>query len=72
MHYEGHAFHDSFASGKASGRISVNREGILFRNDEADVLLPLTGIKLETGGAGNRILFITNPSVPGWKIGFRV
>ncbi|MCM8541386.1 MAG: M48 family metallopeptidase [Lentisphaeraceae bacterium] len=68
MHYEGHAFHESFASGKASGRISVNREGVLFRNDDADVLLPLTGIKFETGGASNRILFITSPSVPGWKL----
>ena len=68
MHYEGHAFHESFESGKASGRISVNREGILFRNDETDVLLPLNGIKFELGGAGNRILFITSPSVEGWKL----
>jgi len=68
MHYEGHAFHESFENGKASGRISVNREGILFRNDEADVLLPLNGIKMEMGGAGNRILFITNPAIEGWKL----
>lgn len=68
MHYEGHAFNESFESGKASGRISVNREGILFRNDETDVLLPLSGIKMEMGGAGNRILFITHPAVEGWKL----
>ncbi len=68
MHYEGHAFNESFESGKASGRISVNREGILFRNDETDVLLPLAGIKFEIGGAGKRILFITNPSVEGWRL----
>ena len=68
MHYEGHAFNDSFENGKASGRISVNREGILFRNDETDVLLPLAGIKFEMGGAGNRILFITSPTVEGWRL----
>ena len=68
MHYEGHAFHESFDSGKASGRISVNREGVSFRNDNADVLLPLNGLQIETGGAGKRILFITNPSIPGWKL----
>ena len=68
MHYEGHAFNEMFESGKASGRISLNREGFTFRNDDADVLIPLNGIKLEFGGSGNRIIFITNPAVPDWKI----
>lgn len=68
MKYEGHAFHESFDNGKASGSISVTREGVTFRNDNADVLLPLTGINIELGGSGNRIIFITSPSIPDWKI----
>ena len=68
MHYEGHAFNEGFEKGKASGRISTSRAGVTFRNDTSDVLLPLNGLKLELGGASNRILFITNPSVPDWKL----
>ncbi len=68
MQYEGHAFNESFEKGKASGSIKTSREGIVFRNDQAEVLLPLHGIQLELGGAQNRILFITNPAIPGWKI----
>ena len=41
MHYEGHAFNDAFDKGKASGRITLNREGFTFRNETADVTLPL-------------------------------
>ena len=68
MHYEGHAFNELFEKGKASGRITLNREGFTFRNDQAEITLPLNGIKIEMGGQGKRLVFITHPNYENWKL----
>ena len=68
MEYEGSAFNTTFAKGKSSGSIHVSSEGIFFSNQQAEILLPLSGLGFELGGASNRILFITNTAAPDWKI----
>jgi len=68
MKYEGHAFHSDFPKGKASGEINVTAQGISFKNELSEVVLPSTGIKIEMGGAANRIIFITHKSETDWKL----
>ena len=68
MHYKGHAFNKIFDKGKASGSLTVSSQGISFRNEQSEIMMPLGGIKLNLGGARNRILFITHPSAPEWKL----
>ena len=67
VRYAGHAFNESFQNGKSSGQITLSREGVQFRNDETECLLPLNGLNVELGGASNRVLFFDNPVVEGWK-----
>ena len=68
MKYEGHAFNDSFENGKASGSINFSREGVQFYNSESECLFPLNGLNIEVGGASDRIVFISNPAIEGWKL----
>jgi beta-barrel assembly-enhancing protease len=67
VRYAGHAFNESFQNGKSSGHITLSREGVHFRNDDTECLLPLNGLNVELGGASNRILFFDNPTVDGWR-----
>ncbi len=54
--------------GKAFGKITVTSDSLRFESP-ADVLeLPLQGIFLKSGGAGNRMLFFTHDSFPGRTI----
>ncbi|MCM8535739.1 MAG: M48 family metallopeptidase [Lentisphaeraceae bacterium] len=68
MIYEGHAFHESFSGGKASGRIQFVGNSVHYENDEKEVSLQLDGLKVELGGASNRILFISHPMNDEWKL----
>lgn len=65
---QGHAFHSSFKSGKASGTFVIHSGGITFHNSQAKVTLPLDGLSCETGGAGDRLVFFSHPLQPGWKL----
>jgi beta-barrel assembly-enhancing protease len=66
--YPAHAFHPSFAQGRASGDLSVSAAGFCFRNDTQSVTLPLAGAKLTLGGASDRIIFIAHPDFPEWSL----
>jgi predicted Zn-dependent protease len=66
--YSGHAFHQGFARGRASGDLSVSAAGFCFRNDTQSVTLPLAGARLTLGGASDRIIFIAHPDFPDWSI----
>ena len=68
MNYEGHAFHSGFPKGKASGTLCTTPQGIVFRREDNEVLLPYNGINIEMGGAANRIIFIQHPNELDWKL----
>lgn len=66
--YQGHAFHSSFKNGRASGTLTISSADICFENDTAQVSLPLQGIRIELGGASDRLIFISHPTRPDWKL----
>jgi beta-barrel assembly-enhancing protease len=66
--YSAHAFHESFAQGRATGDLSVSAAGFCFRNGTQSVTMPLAGARLTLGGAGDRIVFIAHPDFPDWSI----
>src|SRR5688500_4567855 len=66
--YLGHAFHEGFAQGRASGDLSVSAAGFCFRNDTQSITLPLAGARLTLGGASDRIIFIAHPDFPDWSL----
>lgn len=67
-HYQGHAFHDSFKNGRASGTLSISDTQIRFNNDQAEVSLPLQDLRCALGGASDRLIFFNHPSRPDWKL----
>ena len=66
--YPAHAFHQSFAQGRAAGDLSVSAAGFCFRNDTQSVTMPLAGARLTLGGASDRIIFIAHPDFPDWSL----
>lgn len=66
--YPAHAFHQSFAQGRAAGDLSVSAAGFCFRNDAQSVTMPLAGARLTLGGASDRIIFIAHPDFPDWSL----
>lgn len=66
--YEGHAFHAAFKNGRASGTLVISALDIAFSNDQGNVRFPLQGAELSHGGASDRLLFISHPSQPDWKL----
>lgn len=66
--YPAHAFHESFARGRAAGDLSVSAAGFCFRSDTQSVTMPLAGARITLGGAGDRIIFISHPDVPDWSL----
>lgn len=65
-----HAFHAALPNGRVSGHLRVEPRGLVFiRGDNgAEVVLPLDGLDIRGGGAANRLLFCTHPSLPGWQL----
>ncbi len=66
--YPGHAFHEGFTKGRASGQISISAHDVRFENASADVQLPLPGLTCQVGGASDRLIFFSHPDQPGWKL----
>lgn len=66
--FPAHAFHASLPNGRASGTLSASPTGLRFANDSTDVTLPLSGLELKLGGAGNRLIFCTHPARPDWQL----
>lgn len=65
---DGHAFHESFAKGRASGSITIDASAVRFRNDAGAVALPLGGVKARLGGASDRLVFFEHPDYPDWQL----
>lgn len=65
---DGHAFHESFAKGRASGRITIDASAVRFNNDAATIALPLSGVKARLGGASDRLVFFEHPDYPDWQL----
>jgi beta-barrel assembly-enhancing protease len=68
VEFSAHAFHASLPDGRASGTLRLYAHGLVFSNDTQSVTLPLTGLQLQLGGAGNRLVFCTHPAYPEWQI----
>lgn len=68
VEFPAHAFHASLPNGRASGTLRLYEHGLVFTNDAQTVTLPLTGLQLKLGGAGNRLVFCTHPAYPEWQI----
>ncbi|RLU02183.1 MAG: peptidase M48 [Ketobacter sp.] len=66
--YTGHAFHESFNNGKASGVISLTDVHVQFANDQGQVRFSISGAQFKLGGASDRLLFISHPSHPEWNL----
>ncbi|AXQ29818.1 peptidase M48 [Solimonas sp. K1W22B-7] len=66
--YYAHAFHDSLPDGRSFGELHVTPTGFQFRGATGSVDIPFRGTELRLGGSGNRLVFISNPALPGWSV----
>jgi predicted Zn-dependent protease len=62
--FEGGAFHPELPGGRASGLIQLTPAEVRFTSDPGEVVLPLAGLQLALGGASDRLIFLTHPSLP--------
>lgn len=61
---EGGAFHPEFPNGRASGVVLLSAAAVHFKSDRGDFDLPAEGLKIELGGASDRLIFFTHPRHP--------
>lgn len=67
--FPGHAYHASLPGGRSSGELRLYEHGVVFTAASGQsVTLPLQGLELKLGGAGNRIVFCTHAAYPGWQV----
>ena len=66
--YAGHAFHSKFDKGRSSGDIQVDASGVHFSCEQGKTCLPLLGLSVTLGGASDRLVFLSHPSVADWNI----
>jgi predicted Zn-dependent protease len=60
----GGAFHPDFPNGRASGEVLLSVAAVHFVSDQGDFDLPAEGMKIELGGASNRLIFFSHPAHP--------
>ena len=64
----GHAFHPNFPKGKLSGVLTLQKQGLLFSSNQEHPVSPLlityTQLRIERGGASNRLLFFKSIESP--------
>ena len=61
------AFHAEDSSARASGRLEVAAGHLQFHGDNQSYTLPFSGLNIVAGGASNRLLFFSHPSLPKWS-----
>jgi predicted Zn-dependent protease len=67
--FPAHAFHPSLPNGRASGVLRVYSHGLVFvAASGQSVTLPMQGLELKLGGAGNRLVFCTHAAFPEWQV----
>ncbi len=68
------AFNPSLTDGRATIELALDADSCSFApptvssSSFTKVRLPFNGIKLERGGANNRVIFLSHPSYPAWRI----
>ena len=62
--YAGSAFHPDFEQNRRSGTLSVGQGQITFVVDDVTLTLPLQELDISMGGAGKRLIYFSNPTVP--------
>lgn len=61
--------HDSLPTGRAFAQISITAISVVAKAEsDVRVEFPLSGLKLQWGGANNKLLFLSHPTKPGWSI----
>ena len=66
--YEAHAFHEQFKNGRTSGSLTVTATAIEFTCDQQGIRFPVSRAAVQMGGASNRLVFVTHPDHPDWKL----
>lgn len=66
--FAAHAFHDSFANGRASGELQLTESALIFIRENTRVALPFDGLRIKLGGAADRLVFFEHPAQPQWSI----
>lgn len=61
---EGGAFHPQLPNGRASGEVTISITAVHFKSDKGNFDLPADGMKIELGGANDRLIFFSHPSHP--------
>ena len=60
----GGAFHPDLPNGRASGKLLISADAVHFESEKGDFDLPANGMKIELGGASDRLIFFSHPSHP--------
>jgi len=60
----GGAFHPNLTNGRASGEVLISFAAVHFKSDQGDFDLPAEGMKIELGGANDRLIFFSHPAHP--------
>lgn len=68
MTYEGAAFDEQFDKGRASGTIEVTHGRVIFISSQGTCELLLRGLVIKTGGASERLIFLSHPNLPETSI----
>lgn len=63
--YSGGAFSPDLPGGRAGGTLCCSETSLLFEKDGSVLSLPLSGLKIERGGTGGRLLYFKHDSQPG-------
>ena len=64
--YSCHGFNDHLPKGKASGTLAVYQGAIECTIAGRCYRMPLVDLQIKTGGASNRLVFLTHPLLPDW------
>lgn len=60
----GGAFHPDLPNGRASGEVRITFAAVHFKSDKGDFELPAEGLKIELGGANDRLIFFSHATLP--------
>lgn len=62
--FEGGAFHPDHGTRRVAGTLHIEPDGVRFQTEEGMFQLPLEGLDVNVGGAGDRLVFFAHPNFP--------
>ena len=65
--YSCHGFNDDLPKSKASGKLIIHKTTVECTVADRHCRMPIEGLKIKMGGASDRLVFLTHPSLPGWS-----